>query len=160
MKAIFRLLFLFLIIPNCVKSQSNIDQDSIINVINLVEKKLSSTDAIEIEIKFIFYGCYGESTIVSSIQLYDSRITLLSFIEDLNGKLSYKRFSFTINKFLGELEKHKSIVKDYGNVLVISGASQKIEIEYKGQKEIFYTDKGVIFGELFRSGKKLTIKNF
>ncbi|NVK53006.1 MAG: hypothetical protein HWD85_08730 [Flavobacteriaceae bacterium] len=153
MKAIFRLLFIFLIIPNSVNSQSNINQDSIIDAINLIENKLSSTDAKEIEIKFIFYGCYGKSTIISSIQLYDSRITLLSFIEGLDGKLRYKRFSFTINEFLNELEKHKSIVKDYGSGLVIGGASQKIEIEYKDQKEIFNTDKGVIFGQLFMSGK-------
>lgn len=158
MKAILRLLFIFLIIPNSVNSQSNIDQDSIINAINLIENKLSSTDAMEIKIKFIFYGCYGKSTIVSSIQLYDSRITLLSFIEGLNEKLRYKRSSFTKNEFLNELEKHKSVVKYYGNGLVIGGASQKIE--YKGQKEIFNTDKGVIFGQLFMSGKKLTIKNF
>mgnify|MGYP000748902814 CR=1 FL=1 len=103
MKVGFRILLLILIIPNSVKSQCNIDHDPIINGINLIENKLSSTDAIEIEIKFIFYGCYGKPTIVSSIQLYDSRITLLSFIEGLNGKLSNKRFSFTINTTLQKL---------------------------------------------------------
>lgn len=155
MRNIFILLVICLFISNSVKSQTEIDSESIFKAIELIKNKLISSDILSIEVKLTYTGCYGKSTVLSSILISDLNIKLISFTEGINGRMTYDTFSFTKKEFLSELEKHKSLIRTNGYGLVIGGASQKIKINYLGQKEMFYTEKGILLIQLFSSGLKL-----
>ena len=158
MKTTLKLFILFLLISNTVKPQTKtvLEIESILEVIGFIENKLISSESVSIDIELIYSSCYGKSTVVSSILISNTTIKLISLTEEINGNMAYDTFSFTKKEFLDELAMHKSIVREHGYALVIGGASQEIIIECLGQNEVFYTDKGILFIQLFSNGLKVT----
>lgn len=138
------------------QTKTVLEIESILEVIGFIENKLRSSESVSIDLKLIYSGCYGKSTVVSSILINNTTIKLISFTEGINGRMTYDTFSFTKKEFLDELAKHKSIVRESGYALVIGGARQEIIIECLGQKEVFYTDKGILFIQLFSNGLRVT----
>ncbi len=154
MKAILRFFIIYLLISNTVNSQTETrpETESMFEVIAFIKTKLIASESLSIDVKLIYYGCYGKSTVVSSILINKTRIKLISYTEAISGKMSYDTFSFTKKEFLDKLASHMAIVQDNGGVLEIAGASQEIRIECLGQKEVFYTKKGIPFMWFFGHG--------
>lgn len=157
MKAMLRFFIIYLLISNTVNSQTETrpETESMFEVIAFIKTKLIASESLSIDVKLIYRGCYGKSTVVSSILTSNTTIKLISFTEGINGEMTYETFSFTKKAFLDELAIHKSIIRDSGYALEIAGARQEIMLECLGQKAVFYTKKGILLMQLFSNGLKV-----
>ena len=141
----------FLLTLGQLMAQSDNYSDSVNELIELINKKLNSTDSLSIKIEFTNRH-RGEYKINSIVTLKKESVTLKSHINNMLDEDSDIVFYYTKAEFETELRNQIKILSDYKKQLVLGGNYQEINLTYNNLTKTYRTQKALALMNLFDSG--------
>ncbi|WBX70360.1 hypothetical protein [Tenacibaculum retecalamus] len=132
-------------------AQSDNYSDSVNELIELINKKLNSTDSLSIKIEFTNRH-RREYKINSIVTLKKENVTLKSHINNMLDEDSHVVFNYAKAEFETELKNQIKILSDYKKQLILGGNHQEINLTYNNLTKTYRTQKALALMNLFDSG--------